>query len=474
MFNVSDKDKEENEHHKHYIHHIHGFFNKLFSDPSKISFYIPMIIGILIILIIVYIIAYFIKKEKYSYISRRNTSLKKIKNLLNLKYLVGFILARSAMWAKAPYLYTLFMTVHKFTIEEIHTLYLVEAVSALIFAPISGFLADKYGRKLFCQLYNISIIINVLLRIQGSHKLAYLSQVITGFGSNLIYTTFEAWVVSESEKEFKQFEKDVLYRQKLFKKSNILESAANIFISGICATLYTAWGIYVPFWISIILSLLSFLAIAEFWEENKPLSQSNQNTSIQIKETLHEITDVKVFCVGLIEGITLSIFNIFLFSWTPILKQSTEGEMRVGLIFVYMILIMILGIKLYEIFIIYCEFDYYMSITACILVQGTLLYITYIDDRFFSRFFYLTVFIGFTGFYNPLNSIVKSNILIDKYRALLMNLYRIPLNIYIIIIILTIRYMNPLNITVIAGSLAFVSFGIGVILNIYNGYKNNI
>ena len=469
MFNVSDKDKEENEHHKHFSHHINDFF----SDPSKISFYIPMIIGILIILIIVYIIVYFIKKDSYNYISRRNKDLKKTKNLLNIKYLVGFILARSAMWAKAPYLYTLFMTVHKFTIEEIHTLYLVETVSELIFAPISGFLADKYGRKLFCQLYNISVIINVLLRMQGSHKLAYLSQVITGFGSNLIFTTFEAWVVSESEKEFKQYEKDVLFRQKLFKKSNILEAAANITISGICATLYCAWGIYLPFWISIILSLLAFLAIAIYWEENKPLSESNQSTSIQIKEALHEITDVKVLCVGLIEGITLSIFNIFLFSWTQILKQSTEREMRVGFIFVYMVLLMILGIKLYEIFIIYFEFDYYMSITACIFVQGTLLYITYIDDRFFSRFFYLTLFIGVTGFYNPLNSIVKSNILIDKYRALLMNLYRIPLNIYIIIIILTINYMNPLNITVVAGSLAFVSFGIGIILNIHNAYKKN-
>ena len=377
------------------------------------------------------------------------------------------------MWAKAPYLYTLFMTVHKCTIEDIHTLYLVEAVSALIFGPITGFLADKYGRKLFCQLYNISIIINVLLRMPGSRSLAYLAQVITGFGSNLMYTTFEAWVVSESEKEFKNAQKDVLFREKLFKKTNILDAVANIFFSGICATLYTGFGIYAPFWISIILSIISFFTINILWEDNKPLSESNQSTSIQIKEALHEISNIKVLCIGLIEGITLSIFNIFLFSWAPILKQSIEGEIRIGLIFIYMVLIMILGVKLYEIFIIYFDFDYYLSITACLFVQGTLFYITYIDDRFFSRFFYLTLFLGFTGFYNPLNSIVKSNILIDKYRALLMNLYRIPLNIYIIIIVLTIKYLNPLHITLLAGSLTFVSFGIGLFLYIYIEYQKN-
>ena len=457
------------------------------SDPSKNSYYFPIIIGIGTILLIIQLIIMLLKELRRDS-SDPNVSMDKTlqqdksypsllesrKNSLKSRYLVAFVLTRSAMWAKAPYLYTLFMTVHKFTIEDIHTLCLIEVVSALIFGPISGFLADKYGRKLFCQLYNISIIINVLLRMQGSHKLAYLSQVIAGFGSNLISTTFEAWVVSESEKEFKNFGKDVLFRQKLFKKSNILEATANLFFSFLCFTLYSAWGIYIPFWISIILTLFSFFVINSIWEENKPLSESNQSTSIQIKEAMHEIGRLEVLCIGLIEGIILTIFYIFLFSWTPILNQSTEGTIRVGLIFLYMVLIMILGIKFYEILIIYFEFDYYLSITLSIFVQGILLYNTYIDDRFFSRFFYLTLFIGFTGFYNPINSIVKSNILIDKYRALLMNLYRIPLNIYLIIIILSLKYMNPLNVTVVAGSLAFVSFGIGLFLYIIIEYRKNI
>ena len=72
-----------------------------------------------------------------------------------------------------------------------------------------------------------------------------------------------------------------------------------------------------------------------------------------------------------------------------------------------------------------------------------LLFITYFDDRFLARLIYLSLFNGMTGFYNPLKSIVKSNILIDRYRALLMNLFRIPLNTYVIIVLLTLRYMNP-------------------------------
>ena len=90
------------------------------------------------------------------------------------------------------------MTVHKFSMAEIGILYLVDAVTALICGPITGQLADKYGRRMFCHFYNWSIIINLLLRMQGNRFLAYLAQVVTGFGAGLISTTFEAWVVSES------------------------------------------------------------------------------------------------------------------------------------------------------------------------------------------------------------------------------------------------------------------------------------
>ena len=91
-----------------------------------------------------------------------------------------------------------------------------------------------------------------------------------------------------------------------------------------------------------------------------------------------------------------------------------------------------------------------------------------------ARLLYLSLFNGMTGFYNPLNSIIKSNILVEKYRALLMNLFRIPLNTYVIIVLLTLRYMNPFTVALIAGSLAFVAFGIGVFLCAYTFiYSNN-
>ena len=457
-------------------------FSLNLTDPSKDSYYLPIILSIATIFLIIQLIIMLLKELRRESGGDINISINKTlqhnmsypsflelrKNSLKSRFLIAFILTRSAMWAKTPYLYTFFMTVHKFSMAEIGILYLVEAVSSLIFGPITGQLADKYGRRKFCRFYNFSMVANLLLIMEGSIPYAYLAQIISGFGGGLLYTTFEAWVVYESEREFKGFNREAdRFRKRLFKNSNILDAVVSILTSGVCAIIYSFKGINSPFWISISLSLLAFCSIDILWAENKPLAESRESYFYQLREAFKELKKIDVLCIGLIEGIAMGILNIYLFSWTPILKQSTQGDMNVGFIYTSMVLTMIVGTKLYEVLIIYCKFDYYASITGCLFIQGFLLFITYFDDRFLARLIYLSLFNGMIGFYSPLNSIVKSNILFEKYRALLMNIFRIPLNIYVIIILSTLKYMNPFTVALIAGCLCFVACGIGFYLCIY-------
>ncbi len=457
-------------------------FSLNLSDPSKNSYYFPILIGIATILLILQLIIMLLKDFRRDQNLDSNVSFDKTlqgnmsyptiiinrKNSLKSRYLIAFVITRSAMWAKAPYLYTLFMTVHKFSMAEIGILYFVDAVAALIFGPITGQLADKYGRRLFCHCYNFSIILNLLLRMQGSRILAYLAQVVTGFGAGLISTTFEAWVVSESEKDFEGYGKEAeRFRKNLFVKSNVYDAAVSIITSIVCAFIYSYFGIYAPFWISIFLSLVASIVIAVLWDENELQLKKSEDTKEQLKNAMKEFNKMEVLCIGLIEGIAMACLNIYLFSWTPILKQSTPGGMNVGFIFTSMVLTMIVGTKSYEVLIVNLHFDYYMSIAGCLFFQGLLLFLVYYVDSFLARMIFLALFNGLTGFYNPLNSIVKSNILVEKYRALLMNLFRVPLNTYVIIVLLTLRYMNSFTVALIAGTMCFVASAIGIYLVIY-------
>lgn len=455
-------------------------FSLNFSDPSQNSYYIPILITICAILLIIELFTILAKEYKSDSYQDNNISMNRTlqnnmsypsliiinKNKLKTDYLLAYLLARAAMWAKAPYIYTLFMSVHKFSFVEIGRLYLVDAVSALIFGPITGQLADKYGRKKFCRFYNYSVLINIILRLLGDRLTAYLAQIVTGFGSGLINTTFEAWVVSESDREFMGYGKEAeRFRRKLFVKANLYDEIISILILIICAVVYSYLGIYAPFVISFTFSLLSLLVISKNWKENA-LSKS-ETIMAQMKGALREFKKGEVLGIGLIEGIVMACLNMFLFSWTPILKQSTSGGMNPGFIFTSMVLTMIVGTKLCKLLIVYLYCDYFISITGCLFLQGIFLILTYYKDSFLERLIFLCAFDGLIGFYNPVNSVLKSKILVEKYRALLMNLFRVPLNIYVIIVLLTIRYINSFTVALISGILCFLAFGIGLFLVIY-------
>ena len=185
------------------------------------------------------------------------------------------------------------MTVHKFSMAEIGILYLVDTVASLIFGPITGQLADKYGRRKFCNIYNWSIILNLLLRMQGSRLMAYLAQIVRGLGARLICTTFEAWAEYESDKEFKGYHTEAeRFRKKLFKTANILDASISIITSIVFTFIYSYFGIYAPFWISIGLSFLANVVVKLLWDENKPLAEKNKGTSQQIRGALNELKKV--------------------------------------------------------------------------------------------------------------------------------------------------------------------------------------
>ena len=218
-------------------------------DPSNVSYYIPIILLLVIFLIFLEFIIYYLKNSIIDLNSSINNTLQlgisyspsfiMRKNTLKFRYLVGYSLTRASMWTKSPYLYTLYNLYHGFTMSEIGVLYIIDAISAFLAGPITGNLADKYGRKLFSQVYNVMVIVNTLLRMTGSKPIAYVAQMMTGISGGLIATVFESWVVAESHREFdfRIVEKE-RFLKKLFKTQNILDAIMSVLLSAICAVAY--------------------------------------------------------------------------------------------------------------------------------------------------------------------------------------------------------------------------------------------
>jgi hypothetical protein len=209
-------------------------------------------------------------------------------------------------------------------------------------------------------------------------------------------------------------------------------------------------GLFAPLWLSISFSVLGIMAIQVFWAENKPQENIKKGMMKSFSEAFSELKKREVLSMGIIESIFQAVLNIYLFAWTPILQNSTtSSNINVGFIFTCFIFSMILGTKIFEIFMIYLKAENYISISISLFLELILfLLIPYIDS-FLVRFFLLASINGVTGFMFPLNSIIKSKILVEEHRATLMSIFRIPLNLYVIIVLVCLRYMNPFSVNIL-------------------------
>lgn len=422
-------------------------------DPYQPEFYYPIILCLLIFLALIQILVFYFKEsltideldDVTNYKSKEfNLELSKKKDSLWFRYLMGFIGARASIWAKSPYMYLLFSQYQKFDIREIGVLYSIDAGTALIIGPIFGSLADKYGRKKFSMLYSILGIVNLTMRLSSYKSLTYLAQVLTGMGSGIVSTIFEAWVIYEANKEFgthNYSEKDKFIK-KLFKTQNIIDACTSIIVSAICAMAYYVFGILGPIFISIIFSFLSMIIIGLSWDENKPGDDKKHNTLYLYKAAFKELKKREIITVGIMESLWSAVLHIFIFAWTPILQSSTDYSFNPGMIFFCFVLLIICGTKLYEVFIIHLKTNPYISLFACLLIEIMSFFIIYMVENFTVRFLMCTVINGICGFYQPVNSIIKAKILKENVRALLMNMFRVPLNIYVVSILVLLKQLE--------------------------------
>ncbi len=428
--------------------------NLVSSHPYDPKFYFSTLISVAVILAILQGLIYYFKQQ-LSQVEADDATLNKSRAYsLNLakrkdglwfRYMIGYISARASMWAKSPYLYMLYSTYHGFTINEIGVLYAIDSGTALICGPILGNLSDIFGRKLFSVLYNVLVISNLLMRLTGIKGLAYLAQVLTGMGAGLLMTTYESWIVYEANKEFRshEVEKD-RFLKKLFKSQNLIDACASIVVSGICALSYYSYGVMAPILISIALCLVSGISITFLWDENRPGQNQNSTTLNQFSEAFEELKKREVLTVGIMESFWQAVLNIFIFAWTPILQHTTTEKFNPGMVFITFVMLIIAGTKVYELVCIYLKSNLYISLASGILVELiAFTIILMVPNNFMLTYICLGIINGMCGYYQPINSIIKAKIIKEKVRALMMNIFRIPLNLYVVSALLFLKNLDP-------------------------------
>lgn len=123
--------------------------------------------------------------------------------------------------------------------------------------------------------------------------------------------------------------------------------------------------------------------------------------------------------------------------------------MNLGAVSICFVTMVIIATVLYEIFVLYCSINLFIGLSASLILETVFFLVIYYVDSFYIRLIFLSLINGVSGFVFPVNSILKAKILPEKYRALLMNIFRMPLNLYVIIVLLSLRFIDPMTVRLI-------------------------
>lgn len=234
---------------------------------------------------------------------------------------------------------------------SVASLYCLGFITGAVTAPITGPLIDRFGRKKSALLYcALEVGINMLEQFPFLSGLI-VSRVVGGVTTNLLSTVFETWLDTEyRNRGFAEEEYETLMRD-----SVVVSNLAAIASGYLAHVLAESFGNTGPFQGAVTCTAVAFAVVFFLWNENYgKLGQQNEegeeskSTSpiAQLKETLTFIrSDSKVMRVCITQGLTLGSLHIFIFLWSPLLKEfaagckgpllglDSQGEPAYGLIF---------------------------------------------------------------------------------------------------------------------------------------------
>ena len=362
---------------------------------------------------------------------------------LSFKYLVVYLFVVASDWLQGPYIYALYSE-YGYERDLISYLFVTGYASSMFLGTFVGSLADRMGRKLlslaYCFLYSLCC----LTKHSKVFSWLLLGRVLGGAATSLLKSVFESWLVCEHNKR----------KPGSSGLSHILALAAlvNSVAAILCGLLgdkvanimpkSKVW--YLDDWFrgsytlvfdcAILCCFVAALLITALWDENYGTvdKQTEQGFSAGLKVVINSKV---ILIIGLAQACFEGAMYCFVFMWTPaLLAESKEGEKPpFGIIFSSFMVCCMLGSQLFELMLVK-DISITGVLSGVFAISAVALSVSLIFGRDFQYFGFL-IFETCVGLYFPAMGTLKGETIPDSNRATVYNIYRVPLNAFVILIL---------------------------------------
>ncbi|CAF0820693.1 unnamed protein product [Adineta ricciae] len=355
-------------------------------------------------------------------------------------YLFVYLLAVAADWLQGPHVYALYES-YNIKKHEIEVLFIAGFGSSMIFGTVIASLADKYGRRNTCLVYGILYGLSCATKHFPNFYILFFGRILAGIATSILFSAFESWLVNEHQR--RNYEPETLTI--IFANAAFGNSLVAI-ISGIVAqNVANTFGYVAPFDSAIISFIAMCALLITTWTENygdanAPAMQSFVSAWNAIK------SDRKICYLGIVQALFEASMYVFVLEWTPALTQAlnkstidkTDNKnppIPHGYIFASYMVSMMIGSNLFKVLCKYTTPESFMRpvILISALCMSVPVFMPTAQSIMFAGFL---IFESCVGIFWPAMAQLRSKYVPEEARATVMNYFRIPLNLIVVIILL--------------------------------------
>ncbi|PWA95735.1 major facilitator superfamily protein [Artemisia annua] len=371
-------------------------------------------------------------------------------------------------WLQGPYVYYLYTT-YGYGKGDIGQLFIAGFGSSMLFGTIVGSLADKQGRKRACITYCITYILSCMTKHSPQYKVLLLGRILGGVATSLLFSAFESWLVAEHNKRgFEQQWLSLTFSKAIFLGNGLIAIVSGLF--GNFLVDIASLGPVAPFDAAACILAIGMAIILSSWGENYGDPSDNKDLLSQFKGAAVAIaSDEKIALLGAIQSLFEGSMYTFVFLWTPALSPNDE-EIPHGFIFATFMLASMLGSSFASRLMARStpRVESYMQIVF--LVSAASLLLPIVTNFFIApsevkgggislgssiQLLGFCAFEGCVGIFWPSIMKMRSQYIPEEARSTIMNFFRIPLNIFVCIVLYNV---NAFPITIMFGMCSIFLF----------------
>ncbi|CAN6709319.1 unnamed protein product [Malus baccata var. baccata] len=319
----------------------------------------------------------------------------------------------------------------------------------MLFGTIVGSLADKQGRKRACITYCITYILSCITKHSPQYKVLMLGRILGGIATSLLFSAFESWLVAEHNKRgFEQQWLSITFSKAIFLGNGVVAILAGLLGNTLVDAL--ALGPVAPFDAASCFLTIGMFVILFTWTENYGDPSESKDLFTQFRGAAVAIaSDEKIALLGAIQSLFEGSMYTFVFLWTPALSPNDE-DIPHGFIFATFMLSSMFGSSLASRLMArqtprvesYMQIVFAVSAASLLLpiVTGFLVAPSNVKGGSisFAGCIQLLGFCAFeacVGLFWPSIMKMRSQYIPEEARSTIMNFFRIPLNIFVCVVL---------------------------------------